>query len=269
MQIKRVKLIYFSPTGTTRKVLESIAAGIFHDAVEHIDLTLPGGNGGAVQFLPDDLVIIGAPVYGGRLPAEVVKRFREIKGDMTPAVPVVVYGNRDFEDSLLELKDLASESGFIPVAGGAFIGEHSFATKELPIATGRPDHLDVQKAMNFGAAIKDKVSNLQSNDVKIDLLIPGRFPYEGGARAMTVSPVTDTEKCTVCGICAGVCPTSAITVDDRVTTKVEPCIRCCACIKYCPEGARFWEDSTMLTITKWLNENCSSRKEARIFGVEM
>lgn len=267
MQIKRVKLIYFSPTGTTRKVLESIAEGISADAVEHIDLTLPGGTGRRVEVLPDDLVIIGAPVYGGRLPVEAVKRFREIKGEMTPAVAVVVYGNRDFEDSLLELKDLAAESGFNPVAGGAFIGEHSFATEDLPIASGRPDLPDVQKGINFGAAIKDKVAGMHSHDADTGLVIPGRFPYEGGARAMTVSPVTDTEKCTVCGICAGVCPVSAIAVNENVTTRVESCIRCCACIKYCPEGARYWEDSTMLTITKWLNEKCSSRKEPVLFGI--
>lgn len=68
MEIKKVKLIYFSATGTTRKVLESIAEGIAVEDVEHINLTLPGGVQQSPPPFSDELVIIGAPVYGGRLP---------------------------------------------------------------------------------------------------------------------------------------------------------------------------------------------------------
>ena len=54
--------------------------------------------------------------------------------------------------------------------------------------------------------IKGKIKVLQSSDDLADLEIPGRFPYEGGAKAMTVSPVTKEDKCTLCGVCADVCP---------------------------------------------------------------
>ena len=265
MQIKQVKIIYFSPTGTTQKVLESIAKGITDKDVGHINLTLPESTPQTIALFSDELVVIGAPVYGGRLPVEAIKRFKRIKAGKTPAIPIVVYGNREFEDALLELKDLAAELGFIPVASGAFIGEHSFATKDVPIANGRPDSLDVLKAMDFGAKVKDKVAALQSFDAQMDLIIPGRFPYEGGARSMTVSPVSKEDICTVCGTCAGVCPTAAISANGSVETKIELCIRCCACIKNCPTGARVWEDGTMKFLAKWLNENCSTRKEPQLF----
>ncbi|WP_022669136.1 4Fe-4S binding protein [Desulfospira joergensenii] len=268
MEVKKVKLIYFSPTGTTRKILESIAGGIRVEDVEQIDLTLPEGAEQPIQFFSDELVLIGAPVYGGRLPIDAINRFKSLKADGALAVPIVVYGNREFEDSLLELKDLAVELGFHPVAGGAFIGEHSFATEEVPIANGRPDSLDVQRATDFGAQIKDKVTALQSSDVPMNLEIPGRFPYEGGARSMTVSPVTREDICTVCGTCASRCPTAAISINGSVTTEVELCIRCCACIKNCPTRARVWQDSTMETIANWLNENCADRKEPQVFGVD-
>lgn len=267
MDFKQVRLIYFSPTGTTRKVLESIAKGMSVKNATHIDMTLPKESFQEVTTFSDDLVIIGAPVYGGRLPAEAVKRFRHIKADQTPAVIIVVYGNREFEDSLLELRNLAVELGFIPVAGGAFIGEHSFATKNTPIANGRPDDLDIQKAADFGTNVIKTIKSYEVPSSLADFEIPGRFPYESMVRSMTVSPVTRDEKCTLCGICADLCPTAAISVDERVTTKVELCIRCSACIKKCPEDARFWDDDMMKTITKWLHENCSARKEPSFFGI--
>jgi ferredoxin len=267
MDINKVKLIYFSPTGTTQKVLESIARGIAGASVEHTDLTLPDNIRQVFPPCSDDLVIFGAPVYGGRLPAEAIKRFKRIQAANTLAVVVVVYGNREFEDSLLELRDLAIDLGFMVVAGGAFIGEHSFATADAPIAIGRPDSLDVQKAMDFGAGIKEKIVSLQAPGGQVHLEIPGRFPYEGGPRAMAVAPVTKQDTCTLCGTCATVCPTAAISINGSVATEVGTCIRCCACIKNCPAGARVWENDMMKTITTWLKENCSARKEPQIFGI--
>ena len=248
--------------------MQSIAQGIAVKDVEYINLTMPEGAGQTIPPFSDEFVIIGAPVYGGRLPLEAIKRFKQIKAYKTLAVPVVVYGNREFEDALLELKNLAIELGFKPVAGGAFIGEHSFATEKVPIANGRPDGQDVQKAVDFGAKIKDKVTALPSPDAQVDLEIPGRFPYEGGALSLAASPVSKEDTCTVCGTCATVCPTAAISINGSVATKIELCIRCSACIKNCPNGARVWEDAMMLKITNWLYENCSARKEPQVFGIE-
>jgi ferredoxin len=103
----------------------------------------------------------------------------------------------------------------------------------------------------------------------MDLEIPGRFPYEGGARSMAFSPVSNEDTCTVCGTCASVCPTAAISINEIVATKIELCIRCCACIKNCPTSARVMEDSMWKNIANWLNENCSTRKEPQIFGIEV
>ncbi len=268
MDVKKVSLIYFSPTGTTRNILKKIAEGITSQDVAHFDVTLPDGAPQPIPSFSGELVLIGAPVYGGRLPVDAVNRFKQLKADKTPAVLVVVYGNRDFDDALLELKHLSVELGFVPVAGGAFIGEHSFATKDVPIANGRPDDMDDRKAKAFGAKIKEKISALPSSDALTDLEIPGRFPYEGGTRAMAVAPVTMPEICTLCATCAGVCPKAAISINGSVTTRIELCIRCCACIKNCPEGARVWEDPKMKEIADWLKENCATRKEPRLFGVD-
>ena len=106
MKNNTIKLLYFSPTGTTRKVLESIAKGITDRIVEHIDLTMPENGQKPVPPFKDEIVLIGVPVYGGRVPVEAIKRLQRITANKTLAIPVVVYGNREFEDALLELKNL-------------------------------------------------------------------------------------------------------------------------------------------------------------------
>jgi ferredoxin len=269
MKFNGVKLIYFSPTKTTQTVLGAIAKGMAPEKVEHIDLTPPESAQKTIPRLEDKLVIMGAPVYGGRLPADAVSRFRQLSAKNSLAVLVVMYGNREFEDALLELKDLSIELGFTPLAGAAFIGEHSFCTKDSPIALGRPDSLDIKKAMDFGAGLREKAEALPSFGVEMDLEIPGRFPYEGGARSIKAAPVTKEDLCTVCGACAEVCPKAAISINDKVVTDTSLCIRCSACIKICPEDARVWEDEMVQTITKWLNENCQARKEPQIYGMDM
>ena len=86
---------------------------------------------------------------------------------------------------------------------------------------------------------------------------------------MPVAPVTKEDLCTLCGTCADVCPTAAISINGSVDTTIERCIRCCACIKNCPEDARAVEDSMWKDIAVWLNENCGTRKEPQIFGVDV
>lgn len=101
--------------------------------------------------------------------------------------------------------------------------------------------------------------------------VPGNFPYKAeGARVLEVSPATKDDVCTVCGTCSSVCPTAAITINGSVATATEQCIRCCACIKMCPEGARVIDsdNETWQYIINWLKENCGSRKEPQMFGVD-
>ena len=160
MNIHTTKLIYFSPTQTTKKVLESIAQGVHTAAVEHIDLTSARCEIYEQAGIHDTLAIIGSPVYGGRLPVDTISRLQQFKGNGTSADNVVVYGNRAYEDALLELRDLSMEMGCKPFAAGAFIGEHSYSTNAAPIAAGRPDTADLCKAEEFGKMVTEKIGNI-------------------------------------------------------------------------------------------------------------
>ena len=133
--------------------------GLNSQSTQVFDLTHTDVPAKVLQECHGDLAIIGSPVYAGRLPGTMTSRFELIKGYATPAVIVVVYGNRAYEDALLELNDLVSGAGFTPIAAAAFIGEHSYATKEFPIAVGRLDEEDLKKARAFGETVRKKNRN--------------------------------------------------------------------------------------------------------------
>jgi ferredoxin len=265
MNPNSAKLVYFSPTSTTRRVVESIAEGIQVNGVEQIDLTPPEARTRELEELHDELAVIGTPVYGGRIPIDAVHRLQRLRANDMPAVVVVVYGNREYEDALLELRDLAVEAGFRPVAGGAFIGEHSFANDNTPIAEGRPDAEDLKKAREFGKTIREKLKGVRASDDVPLVHVPGAAPYRERRNPPNISPVTQEMVCSTCETCATVCPTAAITVDDTVMTDTSACILCCACIKNCPTQARVVEDPRIRQAAEWLSANCRERKEPEMY----
>ncbi len=201
MHIRSLKLIYFSPTQTTRKVLEGIAQGTKTGAVECIDLTLPDVRGGVFGALNDELAIIGTPVYAGRVPLAAVERFKRIRANRTPAVFVVTYGNRAFEDALLELRNLAEEARFVPVAAAAFIGEHSFSVDEIPLAAGRPDARDMDRAREFGKTVVRKLGSITRLNELSPLQVPGNYPHREPKKPSDV-PLEATRRCASFAVCA-------------------------------------------------------------------
>lgn len=158
MKIQSLKLVYFSPTGTTKAVVWGIACGINHSNVECIDITRPDARNQPLQTSEDELLIVAVPVYMGRVPALLSEWLHAIQAHNTPAVCVVVYGNRVYDDALLELNDILKQCGCKPIAGAAYIGEHSFSNSETPTAEGRPDSRDLEQAELFGQKIQEKFS---------------------------------------------------------------------------------------------------------------
>lgn len=156
---RQVHAMYFSATGTTEKVVTAIAdcvARAWSGAnALRFDFTLPSARRAVKAFGDGDLVIFGVPVYAGRVPNVLLHYLRTVEGGGALAVPVVCYGNRSFDDSLIELRDLLEADGFRTVAAGAFIGEHSFSTT---LAAGRPDQADLETAVRFADGILEKLS---------------------------------------------------------------------------------------------------------------
>lgn len=223
-----IQQITFSPTGGTRKVCEALAKG-FGCCIEATELCVKDSQLALPAIAHDDIVVIGMPVFAGRVPSMAVERFRSIKGNNAPCVLVAVYGNREYEDALVEMQDVASECGYRVIAAVSAIAEHSVVRE---FAKGRPNIEDVAVLSSFAKQIKQK---LESTSVYAELLLPGNRPYKDVKPGP--SPKGD-ETCMGCGICAQECPVNAIPIDNPQSVDENACISCMRCVAVCPSKSR-------------------------------
>lgn len=251
--ITKTLLLYFSPTGGTKKVGETFCRGI-SDHMTTVDLCRQN----EVPTIPTDaLTVIAAPVFGGRIPAIVAEYLARLDGTGRKAVTLVVYGNRAYEDALLELNDITENCGFEIIASGALIAQHSM---NPDIAAGRPDDKDKKEITEFAEKVRLKLNSDTKNKIKV----PGNYPYKVSASS-PATPIS-LSACTICQQCVRVCPTNAITVENgAIKTDPEKCILCMACTANCPRNVRILPPPLQEKMQQMLGKLKSVRRENEIF----
>jgi len=226
MSVKTVSTLYFSPTHGTKAVVNAVAQGTALPQGQEINATQPAVRQQKYSFGPEELLVIGMPVYGGRIPAICFDFVGSLQGDHTPVILLAVYGNRDYDHALLELHALLAHKGFETMGAGAFIAPHSY---NVEIGAGRPNAEDVAQAQELGHAVVEKIAAGAAPMSIFDLMKPQ-------SKGKGVGPVV-SDKCVNCGTCAAGCPSGAIDAKNFPNIDGSKCIMCCACIRYCPQGA--------------------------------
>lgn len=264
MKINKINALYFSPTRSSEKICCSVANCIAGTSIPIEEYSFTFDNKGKNNFNENELLIISAPVYGGRLPDLAIERFDTLKGHNTPVVVIACYGNRGYDDALLEFKDFLNKRGFVTIAAACFIGEHSYSREKenMPIALNRPDSSDIVKTEDFGRKVFSKLSKIDNVEKLNELRVKGNFPYKVKKPSTPSSPVCNHDLCTLCGTCVDLCPAHAISiVNDLITFDPTVCIKCCSCVKNCPTEALIFDTP----YTKYIFENFSKRLEPEFF----
>lgn len=204
----------------------------------------------------EDVAVIAVPSYGGRVPGPAVERLSALKGNGARAVLMCVYGNRAYEDTILELGDTARQAGFRITAAVAALAEHSIAHR---YAAGRPDAQDEEQLRQFAGQIREKLTS--GVDTEPDL--PGNRPYRAfSSMGMVPKP---TRACNRCGLCAEQCPVQAIDRKDPKQTDKTRCISCMRCAAICPRSARKLSPLLVMAANFALKKACSDRKEGELY----
>lgn len=244
----KATVICFSPTGNSRKSAMAMANAIAAET-EVIDLTAAA----ALRMLsPADFAIFAAPVYGGRIPRVAMERFAAITGNNTPCILVASYGNRHYDDALVELQDMAQEQGFIVKGAAAVIGRHTYGE----IQVDRPNADDLTQMADFARCAAAKPADAPQ------LQLPGNRPYKDGGNGGKFRPLTN-DACVHCGLCVKQCPTHAI-ADDCVSLN-DGCISCFRCIRNCPVHAKHMDVPAYNEFAAGFTEKLKARRENEFY----
>ncbi len=254
--MSELSLIVFSPTGGTRKVAD-IVANELGDEVNVVDLADAGFD--AAKCAIGELSVVAMPSFGGRAPQVAVERFGEL---VAPAgakcVLVCVYGNRAYEDALVEMQDAAANCGF---RGGGGRGGCGGALHHASVRNGQARRIgsrcvdrvgasDLGEAGCGGGAVED---------------VPGDRPYRKAGSVPLVPRAS--RACNACGFCARSCPVGAIDEGDPRIVDDDACISCMRCVGVCPQGARKVSGVMVRLASLKMRKACSGRKECELLRV--
>ncbi len=255
MQFSKASFIYFSATGTTRKIVRAAKKALSVPKVDYNLLRKPVEQD--VSLASDNLLVVAMPVYNGRIPALAAESLRKMKGNNTPAIVIAVYGNRAYDDALLEMKLMMQDQGFFVLGCGAFLARHSIFWN---VAAERPDADDLAQVAKFTEQCVAKLAGMTSTDGYVAPEVKGNNPLMP-LKGVPMKPSTG-EDCDCCGICEKICPSKAITVTDTTAeTNADLCISCGACIAICPIESRQYRDADYEKFKGKFSARFGDRKE--------
>lgn len=244
--------IYWSPTYSSYKVGTYIVNQLSKEKRE-VDLCQYQETSVTIE---NGLCVFAMPCYGGRIPQVAIQRLQKIQGINSRAIICITFGNRAFEDALLELKDVVENLGFKVIGACAIVTEHNIMHV---YGTGRPNAQDLRDIDEFVKEVKIKIKKHEH----IHIQVPGQRPYKEWL-AHIVPILFEEDKCIRCGLCVRECPMNAIS-NENFMTNMDLCINCMRCISICPKQCKSLPHEHVEGLIERLKNACQLKKENQFY----
>ena len=272
-KIKKLHLVYFSPSGSSEKIVKKIASSIKDIPVETHDLLSVESRKQKYNFASDELVIFGM-MTAGKLFTLSDELFACLNANDTPFIGVITYGNGYYGIALNEMLSRAEKQGFKVAALGAFIARHSISPE---LGDGRPDAEDEKIMLDFGKRAYEKVlsgdlnlhtmpkTNWSSAEAGNQIIAyREEHPDEPYMLPPSYKLKIISDACIKCKTCVRHCPVDAIDIENK-KFDLDKCIGCFACVNRCPKHAIKSTSEEMNDIMIKFSGAFMSRLEPEIF----
>ncbi len=250
-----VTVAYFSPTDGTRKAAEALA-GFLTQSPVMLDLTRRKNRKQEIIFKEKELLLAAAPVYGGQLPKVREELFSNLRGNGTPCIVMAAYGNRHYDDTLAQMKEILRARGFVCIGAIAPVIPHIFSEK---LGAGRPDGKDLEIMKRFAVEIKKRIERAGEDGFR-EISLPGNSK-PGEKELKPVKKLFYKERCTNCQACVQKCPVNAISI-GTLEIDESVCINCMRCSRVCRQNARAFDASQTAV---YLESNYLKPREVEFF----
>lgn len=250
--------VFFSGKGTTAACAHRIKNAMGRTNKTHDWLKKPPTA--TVDIPAEDALLLVMPVYGGFIPTICLPWVERLQGHGTPAIIAAIYGNRHYDNALLQMQDLLEARGFQVIAAGAFVAEHSIFPQ---VAKGRPDQDDLHAMTAFGDACAALLAGNWQTAGRLEL--PGDSAYQMPERKPAGMYPTADRNCIQCRACADLCPGRAIPRANPQETDPIKCVQCGACIRICPMEARAYHSDAWKERAPVFAEKCAEYRKPEVF----
>jgi len=251
MKSNTIWVVFFSPSGSTEKVADTIIEEIQRRGLSHEKIDAAKNR--PVHTLYDaikggDILFVGSPTYSNH-PAPPVTAF--LNG-LPPIAGVSAglfstYGTVTSGTVLPEMGLMLREKGAGIFGAVKVVAVHSLLwNSEDPAGKGRPGARDLEQVTQWTKKILDKSSEDETSLISPEVLDYHREEVKQWAREKDLNGLKDvmlpmklkTEKCTRCNICVENCPVGNIKLDPYPVLG-DNCLVCFNCVRLCGPGALY------------------------------
>jgi flavodoxin/Fe-S-cluster-containing hydrogenase component 2 len=243
----KVLIIYFSQTGNTKKIAETIRKGILKSnntceitQIKKVDVNILENY---------DLIGIGTPTFFYREPRNVNNFIQDLKETKRKHCFIFCTHGSLIGNTFYYMNEELTKKGYIVIGTFDSYGYSSLQFYPEPMHTeGHPDEIEFKEAEGFGENICDISKKVQNGDIslipKFDLISNTWWNKQSEQLSpeflRKVSPkfVINEDVCTKCLACEENCPVDAIDIEaNPPEIQKEECISCYYCEQACPVGA--------------------------------